>query len=254
MISVVIAARNEEKYLPEQLAAIVPQLRPEDELILVDDGSSDGTPASMRACRHYGTKIVNELFDGRKGAAAAYNAGVNAASRPWLLLCSGNDVMQPGSFDAFRYAAARYVLHAPTLVCGDVGENSSGTLGHASFRQITLGEPLIPGPGVFIRRDCWYRYGGYRPRLHAFADWYLNHTIALRYGFVYIRQPLAWVRQHGDRYCEQVKQPSVAPMVAAELVRLWSAPENADILPFWLSSGLVDVAAAYLDFDLRGAL
>ncbi len=94
-LSVIIPAWQAENYLSEAVASIRTQDWPgEVELIIVDDGSADGTPALARKLGD----IALTLPHG--GAAKTRNAGLRISSGEWVLLLDADDVLAPGALEA----------------------------------------------------------------------------------------------------------------------------------------------------------
>jgi len=86
-ISAVIPAYNAAKYIGRAIESAVAQSRAADEIIVVDDGSTDGTGEIAIAC---GAK-VKYIRQENAGASAARNAGVMAASGEWIAFLDGDD-------------------------------------------------------------------------------------------------------------------------------------------------------------------
>ena len=97
MLSVVIPAYNAEKYLEEAVGSVRSQTWDgEMEILLVDDGSSDGT-------RELGEKLGCRLFSQTHGgAASARNRGLSEARGEWILFLDADDVMRPGALEALK--------------------------------------------------------------------------------------------------------------------------------------------------------
>ena len=74
LISVIIPAYNAERYLPEAIDSVLAQTCPAGEIIVVDDGSSDGTP---RLAERYRAG-VRWLSQENQGSGAARNRGIEA--------------------------------------------------------------------------------------------------------------------------------------------------------------------------------
>jgi glycosyltransferase involved in cell wall biosynthesis len=91
-ISVVIPAYNRAALLPATLQAVLAQNRPADEVIVVDDGSLDDTPAVLR---RYAPRVQN-LRIANSGDLAARNAGLRAASGELVAFCDSDDLWRPG--------------------------------------------------------------------------------------------------------------------------------------------------------------
>ena len=76
LVSVIMPAYNAARYIGKSIASVLRQTYPRIELIVIDDGSDDGT---MDVIRQHG-QSVRCLTQGRQGAAAARNAGIRAAA------------------------------------------------------------------------------------------------------------------------------------------------------------------------------
>jgi glycosyltransferase involved in cell wall biosynthesis len=113
-ISVVIAARDEELYLASLLDALERQSHPEYEVIVVDDGSSDGTAEIVRTRmdRQPGLRLVRSPGAGKK---AALFAGIAAASHETLAFTDADCLPPPG------WLAAISDHHSATGGCVIVG-------------------------------------------------------------------------------------------------------------------------------------
>jgi hypothetical protein len=101
-ISVIIPSYNAAKWLRAAVASVRGQTRPADEIIIVDDGSSDGTDL---LCREFGAD-VRYVRRENGGLAAARNTGVAASFGEWLLFLDADDVLLPDALAALSAAAA----------------------------------------------------------------------------------------------------------------------------------------------------
>ncbi len=95
-MSVIIPCYNGEAYLAEALDSILSQALDGIEIIVVDDGSTDGSVAIARS-RGANVKIVQQE---RRGGAAARLAGICVASGEFLAFCDADDVWSPDRFPA----------------------------------------------------------------------------------------------------------------------------------------------------------
>jgi glycosyltransferase involved in cell wall biosynthesis len=91
VISVVIPTYNSAAVLADAVDSILTQTRPADEIIVVDDGSTDGT---AEVCGAYGDKI-RYIRQANQGASIARNAGISAARGDWLAFLDADDVWEP---------------------------------------------------------------------------------------------------------------------------------------------------------------
>ena len=94
LVSVIIPVYNVEDYLDRCVASVVGQTFQNIEVILVDDGSTDG---SAEICDRWSAKDsrVKTLHQTNQGVSTARNAGLQAASGNWILQVDSDDYMAP---------------------------------------------------------------------------------------------------------------------------------------------------------------
>jgi glycosyltransferase involved in cell wall biosynthesis len=90
-VSVVIPARNAAGTIKRALLSVLAQTCPADEIIVVDDASADGTSVVALTCPDVRLLRLPEQC----GAAAARNAGVDAAKGAWIAFLDADDVWRP---------------------------------------------------------------------------------------------------------------------------------------------------------------
>lgn len=88
MISVVIPTYNRVALLDRALKSVLAQKRPADEIIVVDDGSNDGT-AELISAKY--KKSVVYVFQPNRGVSAARNEGIRRAKGNWIALLDSDD-------------------------------------------------------------------------------------------------------------------------------------------------------------------
>ena len=91
--SIVVPIYNVEKYLPRCIDSLVNQTLQDIEIILVDDGSPDGSPA---ICDAYAEKdprikVIHKL---NGGVSAARNDGLRISKGEWVIFCDSDDWME----------------------------------------------------------------------------------------------------------------------------------------------------------------
>jgi glycosyltransferase involved in cell wall biosynthesis len=92
MISVVISVYNGEEFLADAISSVLAQTGVELELIVVDDGSTDGTPAVARS---FTDPRVTVLRQDNRGVAGARNAGIARAHGEFIAFLDADDVWLP---------------------------------------------------------------------------------------------------------------------------------------------------------------
>ncbi|MEE4208571.1 MAG: glycosyltransferase family 2 protein [Parvularcula sp.] len=124
-ITAVVITRNEERNLPGFLANV---RQVADEVIIVDDGSTDATVQIAQTAGGYVRLISRTMGEG--GFAAQRNAGIDAAKGDWILNMDCDERLSPDLVDelcatlpdtklaAYRYRRLNYFMHRPMCYGG----------------------------------------------------------------------------------------------------------------------------------------
>lgn len=175
-ISVIIPAYNSERYLAEALESVLAQSPSPAEVIVVDDGSSDSTPAIARG---FGAP-VRYIVQANAGGGAARNRGVAEARGAWLAFLDSDDLWAPDKL-ALQMSALEAEPEAEA-VFGHVRHFHSPELADEA-RQSTRLPPVMPGyhaGTMLIRADAFARVGPFEEQLRRadFVAWYLRASEA----------------------------------------------------------------------------
>lgn len=161
--SVVVPAYNAARYLGDAIESILGQSRPADEIIVVDDGSTDDTAALVR---RFGD-AVRYVYQPNAGLGAARNRGIELSSGDCLAFLDADDVWPADSL-AFRHAtlaadAALDGVFGYVVQFKDGGGESEAT-------------PGLFASSLLIRRAAFLRVGLFATHwtLGEFLDWHLR--------------------------------------------------------------------------------
>jgi N-acetylglucosaminyl-diphospho-decaprenol L-rhamnosyltransferase len=184
-IAVVIVTYDSARHLPATLDALSAELGPDDELHVVDCGSSDD-PAAVVA-RHAPRAVFTPLGD-NLGFAGGACAGAHASAAPLLLFLNPDCVVQPGALAALRAAASARpgwgAWQALVTLPGGQTINTSGGITHwlgfgwtgeyehpvppadAPLREVSFAS----GAALVVRREAWDAAGGFEPSYFMYAE------------------------------------------------------------------------------------
>jgi glycosyltransferase involved in cell wall biosynthesis len=164
-ISVVIPAYNAARFLAEAVASVRAQTLPATEIIVVDDGSTDGTGP---LAEQLGVKVLAQK---QAGAGAARNRGAEASTGDWLAFLDADDLWVPEKLAAQR--AAMRDQPGTELVFG-YGSNfwidDRGARREDEFRPA-----FLPG-AAFLRREFFLSRARFNTSVapSEVVEWYLR--------------------------------------------------------------------------------
>jgi glycosyltransferase involved in cell wall biosynthesis len=203
-IAGVVSAHNQERWIAASIESLLPEV---DELIVVDDGSADGTGAVIAslAARHGFRVITNTRA---RGVSEAYNAAVRATEAEVLLIQGGDDVAIAGR--GARTAAALRdagitLVHSLPIVIDALGRRLPEDAAGEFLAGATMKDPLpylfntgnyVCAPSAGLRRRDYLDAGGFPSNVDALQDYALWLELAARGGFQCEPEPLVQYRKH----------------------------------------------------------
>lgn len=169
-VSAVIAVYNGEKYLRECIESVLGQTVPPDEVIVVDDGSTDGSAAIAEA---FGA-AVKLLRQQNAGQSAALALGLSQATGTCLAFNDADDLWTPQKLEWQLTALA--AEPALDIVFGLSEQFASPELSDEQRRRFAPAVEVMPGltlPAATVRRRAFDRIGGIDPTLRGagITDW-----------------------------------------------------------------------------------
>ena len=236
-LSAVIAAHDAEPFLGAAIDSALAELPSDSELIVVDDGSTDATPALLERYRDRVRLLRNPT---PTGPGEARNRGARAASGELLAFHDADDLVLPERFSALIEALASHpevdLVFANGIKC-DVDGRPLGPVIPARYvrrlkRRAGPAEMLFDGfvypQALCVRRARFLELGGFqRERVE---DWEFALRASLRMRLLYVDRPVFAYRRHPGSMTMQ--QNAYAHAMLAMLERFVAEhPELADVVP-----------------------
>lgn len=194
LVSVVIPTRDCLAYLPSALASVMAQGLADLEIIVVDDGSTDGTDRWLDAQVRINPHLVVLRATG-EGPDVARNRAIAMARAPLIAFLDADDIWLPGKLAAqlaYHAADADAVFSFTDYLHLDVAGRNFGTCfdfwpafrrvvraaaADGRFRRLQrpyatiFAENVVGTSTVVARRDALQRLGGFDASIEAAADW-----------------------------------------------------------------------------------
>jgi glycosyltransferase involved in cell wall biosynthesis len=203
-ISVVIPTHNRRELLLCTIASVLAQEATDFEVVVVDDGSTDGTSEAIRVLNDRRVRLLRN--DRPIGVAAARNKGTEAANGSWIALLDDDDLWSPeklrrqlAAADAtgrrWIYTGCVEIDQCGRLIGGDPPPSTETLVANLRDRN------LMPAgsSNVLVRADLLREAGGFDVRLRLIADWDLWLRLAPLGPPACVQLPLVAYRFHSGQ-------------------------------------------------------
>jgi glycosyltransferase involved in cell wall biosynthesis len=206
---VVLPAYNRAHTIREAIASVLRQSWRDLELLVVDDGSTDGTVEAVRAETDPRVRVLSTPHN--LGPSGARNHGIAAARAPWIAFQDSDDEWLPEKLARqmkrlLEPGAPWIGAHCGMIIVG-AAEDRRGArtevryIPNASVRrpegdilEDVLRTSFISTQMLVVRRDVLEAVGGFDEELRALVDWELMLRLAPRGPFAFVDEPLVLQR------------------------------------------------------------
>lgn len=205
LVSVIIPTYNQATFLQEALLSLLEQSYSNLEVVIMDDGSTDSTPA---VCQTFMTQDqrIRYFRQTNRGPSAARNQAIIHSTGSYLCLLDSDDRMEPNKIELQLQIfaddpsidvvyTALYLIDAAGKRIGEIRSQSfspADFLAHMFFRNV------IPNPNtIMIKRECLIHHPYNEHFKHA-EDYELMLRLAHLYRFKYLDTPLTSYRRHAS--------------------------------------------------------
>jgi glycosyltransferase involved in cell wall biosynthesis len=199
-VSAIIPAHNAERYLADAIGSALRQTYRDIEIIVVDDGSTDGTAT---IAERYGSR-VRLVRQSHCGVSTARNVGAENAHGSLLAFLDADDRWLPERVERQVHAlkdrpfleavvCATRVVDASLRPITELRQSPDVTVRDLLLFRLTV---VSVSSNILMQRHAFEEIGGFDPRLSTSADWLMMYRLLDRGRFTSLPEPLTEYRLH----------------------------------------------------------
>lgn len=247
--SVVIPLYNKERQIAGTLRSVFAQTCADYEIIVVDDGSTDGSAAVVESLHDPRIRLIRQA---NAGVSAARNLGIAEARGEYIALLDADDEWRPEYLATIAALIRKYpqcdvfatnYSHVdsngktfPTILRKIPFDGDDGIL-YNYFEVASVSSPPICSICITARKEAFQSVGGFPLGIKSGEDLLTWARLAARYKIAYSKKPLAVFNVEGyDRNERPKRIPAENDTVATELLKLKDEfnPSNINqYISFW---------------------
>ena len=222
LVSVLVPAYNHEQYVEEALQSIINQTYQNIELIVINDGSTDGTGRVIERFIQRNPEFrITYLEQKNEGICKTLNKGLKIARGKYVALLASDDKWTPDKtikqvqfmerndniglvFSDHYFMRFREITEIKaTDYKPSIRRCFKRGVQNVNIYEKLLTEDIIPALTVLMRKDCIDRLGGFDADLEA-EDYDMWLRMAKEYPIAFIDEPLAYYRVHETNLSNRV--------------------------------------------------
>ena len=206
LVSVVIPAYNAAKYINETIKSVVAQTYLNWELVIVDDGSTDGTAAIVKSWAEKDKRVIY-VYQTNQKMATARNTGITKGQGKYIAFLDADNLFLPNKLEdqvaymeahpecGLCYAAIRHFYEGePSILYTNKSE--SPFQGDDLFREC-LHRNFINVLSAMVRKEVFEKYGAFQPGWYACDEQYVWINLAYNgVKFEYLDKIVGLLRLH----------------------------------------------------------
>lgn len=241
-VTVVIPAYNYARFLPDAIASALAQPYSPFEVIVVDDGSTDETPAILASIMDPRLRVIRQT---NAGLSAARNTGIREAKHPYIAFLDADDKWAKNflsiTMSRFRELSSNFVIvtgdSQRMTVDGQLVEKQrslSITPDTLTARDFILVNRMFPS-AVVARRSALIECGGFDTTLRSSEDRDMWIRMTARHRAAYLHQIFAHIRRHGENMSKHASR--MRENTLSTLGKAWRSGVVSRLnIHFWLTA------------------
>jgi glycosyltransferase involved in cell wall biosynthesis len=220
-VALIMANYNHAKYLHTSLGGLCGQTRPAEEVIVVDDGSTDDSVEIIEECAARNSNLHLIRNEKNRGVLHSIKRALETCNSDYIALLAADDKIFPGFVEKTmrlleKYPAAGLCFSAYAVMdpkTEAIHDYSTDPASQGAFELQRYLEFMSPADNriqlrggiiwmssntVVLRKSAFLEAGGLMPRLRWHSDWFVNTVVALRYGACVVPEVLSAIRARGE--------------------------------------------------------
>ncbi len=252
-VSVVIPNYNHARLLPTSLGAVLRQTRPADEVLVLDDASTDDSRKVLDGFAREHPRLRLCTNEKNLGVVATMNRGLELATGDYVAFLAADDEVLTHWLERAVPMLERHP--GVGLVCG-LTEWRCQTTGMRWQQGVRMpreavflrpaemaalgrrGALSISGQHALFRREALVAAGGWRPELRWFTDWFGTCVVGFRLGMCHVPEVLSIFNLHATSYYNRA-QSRQRQETMDRILQLLESEAYADVAPWIGASGLL---------------
>lgn len=255
-VAILLSNYNGYPYLYTSLEGICNQLRKAEEIIIIDDGSTD---RSLEIIDKYAQSYPNIkllINEKNKGLIYSINKALNECKSDYIVWAASDDYLTPyflersletlkkypnagvcfSQFAVFIDGTTQKRIYSKKDMGNafDLGEQPHFLTPKMFFKRLQESYLWMSGNTVLVRRDALLEIGGFLPSLRWHADWFSFFVVAMRYGICVVPDILTFMRETPVSYSRDgIKNRKKQKEVLKALLSVALSEDFKDVRPFF---------------------
>ncbi|TIP00993.1 MAG: glycosyltransferase family 2 protein [Mesorhizobium sp.] len=229
-VTVIVPTFNREKFLPEAIDSLLRQTVAPDQILIVDDGSTDGTGTVASSF----PPPVEYYRKDNGGKSTALNFALKHCTGDFVWIFDDDDVAHPTALERFLAAFERepeadfaFGEYARFQQSAEIEEQNYEIVafGHVSqdnFFPSHLEYCHVHQPGLLVRRECYEKVGGFNETLVRSQDYEMMLRLARRFKGIRVDGLMFFQRQH-----DMVRGSTKVVISYANRIKAWGSYDRA---------------------------
>ena len=208
-VSAIVPLFNGERFISESVGSLLSQTHPIDEIIVIDDKSTDRGPEKVQKLTETNETVKLLKNSENKGSSHCRNLGIKESSGDYVLFLDQDDYLAPSFIDEtnnhLNQCTGKEIagLHTSYFIVDENGDNPTESSSEEIEPEEFLGyqfvrNRILSNSGTVIKKSILEQTGFYDESLKFSQDWDLWLRIGKHGTFSYHKKPLTYIRRHAN--------------------------------------------------------